>query len=204
MRLLYPTLASLVLLLVFVVIIGYQNRDMLRFRAYGEFTLRLMPLLILGAVLGGLPFILDIATVRDTVPVMAVYLGGGAILAALMARQVSPVERRATRAFMQGDYEEAARLYRQLVEARPIPRYYSALAACLDASGEHLLALEAADRAIDLDARLGIAYYNRASSYAALDDRERSENDLRTVFRADSERRLKQAAQEALEKMNKG
>jgi len=196
MRLLYPTLASLVLLLVFVVIIGYQNRDLLRFRAYGEFTLRLMPLLILGAVLGGLPFILDIATVRDTVPVMAVYLGGGAILAALMARQVSPVERRATRAFMQGDYEEAARLYRQLVEARPIPRYYSALAACLDASGEHLLALEAADMAID--------YYNRASSYAALDDRERSENDLRTVFRADSERRLKQAAQEALEKMDKG
>lgn len=204
MRFLYPTLASLALLLVFVVIIGYQNRDLLRFRAYGEFTVRLMPLLVLGAFLGGLPFVLDLATVSDTLPVMVVYLGGGAVLAAFMARQVSPIERRATRAFMQEDYEEAARLYRQLVEVRPIPRYYSALAACLDASGEHLLALEAAGRAIDLDARLGIAYYNRASSYAAIGDKEKSENDLRTVFRADSERRLKQAAQEALERMEKG
>jgi lipoprotein NlpI len=116
---------------------------------------------------------------------------------------VIPEERRAGAAFRKGEYEKAAGLYEELVARRPLPRYYSALAASLDASGNPRAALEAADRAIKLDPRLGIAYYNRASALAALDERARARGDLQTVFRVDSGRRLRRAAGEALESLEK-
>ena len=106
-------------------------------------------------------------------------------------------------AFRKGEYEKAANVYEELVTRRPLPRYYSALAASLDASGNPRAGLEAADRAIKLDPRLGIAYYNRASALAALDERARARGDLQTVFRVDSGRRLRRAAGEALESLEK-
>jgi tetratricopeptide (TPR) repeat protein len=65
-------------------------------------------------------------------------------------------------------------------------------------------ALEAADQAIKLDPRLGIAYYNRASALAALGERVRARGDLQTVFQVDSGRNLRRAAAEALEILEKG
>jgi tetratricopeptide (TPR) repeat protein len=201
---LYPTLGALVILVVFTVFIGRQNRDLLRVRAYRDFFLRLIPPLSTGVFVAGLPFVMDQATVYNYGIVLFVYLGGAVILTAIMARAVTPEERRAGTAFRKGEYEKAAGLYEQLVARRQLPRYYSALAASFDASGNPQAALEAADRAVKLDPRLGIAYYNRASALAAVGERARARGDLQTVFRVDSNRNLRRAATEALEMLEKG
>jgi tetratricopeptide (TPR) repeat protein len=202
-RLIYPTLGALVLLVVFTVLIWRQNRDLLRVRAYREFFLRLIPPLSTGVFVAGLPFVMDLATVENYGEVLLVYLGGAAVLTVLMTRAVTPDERRAGTAFRNGDYEKAADLYDEISARRPLPRYYSALAASLDASGNPGAALEAADRAIKLDPRLGIAYYNRASALAALDERARARGDLQKVFQVDSSRSLRRAAAEALESLER-
>jgi tetratricopeptide (TPR) repeat protein len=203
LNLLYPTLGALVILAIFTFFIGRQNRDLLRVRAYQDFFLRLIPPLSTGVFVAGLPFVMEQATVYNYGLVLFVYLGGAAILTAIMARAVIPEERRAGMAFRKGEYEKAASLYEELVTRRPLPRYYSALGASLDASGNPRAAIEAADRAIKLDPRLGIAYYNRASALAALGERARARSDLQTVFRVDASRALRRAAAEALESLEK-
>jgi len=202
-NLLYPTLGALVILALLTFVIGRQNRDLLRVRAYRDFFLRLIPPLSTGVFVAGLPFVMDQATVHNYGLVLLVYLGGAAVLTAIMTRAVTPEERRAGAAFRKGEYEKAAALYEDLVSRRPLPRYYSALAASLDASGNPRGALEAAEQAIKLDPRLGIAYYNRASALAALGERARARGDLQTVFRVDSARNLRRAAAEALEMLEK-
>jgi tetratricopeptide (TPR) repeat protein len=202
-NLLYPTLGALVILAIFTFFIGRQNRDLLRVRAYRDFFLRLIPPLSTAVFVAGLPLVMAQATVENYGSTLLVYLGGATILTAIMARSVAPDERRAGMAFRKGEYEKAANVYEELVARRPLPRYYSALTASLDASGNPRAGLEAADRAIKLDPRLGIAYYNRASALAALDERARARGDLQTVFRVDSGRRLRRAAGEALESLEK-
>jgi len=202
-RLLYPTLGALAILAVLTFFIGRQNRDLLRARAYRDFFLRLIPSLSTAVFVVGLPFVMEQATVENYGSVLFVYLGGAAVLSALMARAVTPEERRASTAFRKGEYEKAVAVYEELVSRRPLPRYYSALAASLDASGDPQGALETADRAIKLDPRLGIAYYNRASAHAALGERAKARGDLQTVFRVDSGRSLRRAAAEALESLEK-
>jgi lipoprotein NlpI len=203
MRLLYPTLGALVILAIFTVLIWRQNRDLLRVAAYGEFFLRMIPPLSTAVFVAGLPFVMDLATVENYLPVLLVYLGGAAALTALMTRAVTPDERRAGTAFRSGDYDRAASLYDDLTARRPLPRYFSALAASLDASGHPESALEAADRAIDLDPKLGIAYYNRASALAATGERARARGDLQRVFQVDSGRALRRAAGEAMDSLEK-
>jgi tetratricopeptide (TPR) repeat protein len=203
-RLLYPTLGALIILAILTFFIGRQNRDLLRARAYRDFFLRLIPSLSTAVFVAGLPFVMDQATVENYGSVLFVYLGGATVLTAVMARAVTPEERRAGMAFRRGEYERATATYGELLARRPLPRYYSALAASLDASGDPDGALEASDRAIKLDPKLGIAYYNRASAYAALDERAKARGDLQTVFRVDSGRSLRRAAAEALESLEKG
>ena len=203
MRLLYPTLGALVILAVLTFFAGRQNRDLLRVRAYGEFFLRLVPPLSTAVFVAGLPFVMAQATVENYGSVLLVYVGGAAILSVVITRAVAPEERRASAAFRKEEYENAAAIYEELVTRRPLPRYHSALAASLDASGDLQGALEAAGRAIKLDPKLGIAYYNRASALAALDDDSRARDDLQKIFRVDSTRRLRHAAGEALESLEK-
>jgi tetratricopeptide (TPR) repeat protein len=202
-NLLYPTIAALVILAVFTFFIGRQNRDLLRVRAYRDFFLRMIPPLSTGVFVAGLPLVMSQATVYNYGPVLLVYLAGAATLTVVMSRAVIPDERRAGMAFRKRDYEKAAGLYEDLVSRRPLPRYYSALAASLDASGSPQGALEAADRAIKLDPKLGIAYYNRASALAALGEYARARGDLQKVFETDSGRGLRRAAAEALETLEK-
>jgi tetratricopeptide (TPR) repeat protein len=202
-NLLYPTLGALAILAILTFFIGRQNRDLLRVRAYRDFFLRLIPPLSTGVFVAGLPLVMDQATTYNYGIVLFVYLGGAVILTAIMARAVIPEERRAGTAFRKGEYEKAAGLYEELVARRQLPRYYSALGASLDASGNPRAALEATDRAIKLDPRLGIAYYNRASALASLGERARARGDLQTVFRVDSSRNLRRAAAEALETLEK-
>jgi tetratricopeptide (TPR) repeat protein len=203
MNLLYPTIGALIILAVFTFFIGRQNRDLLRVRAYRDFFLRMIPPLSTGVFVAGLPLVMSQATVYNYGPVLLVYLAGTATLTAVMARAVIPDERRAGMAFRKGEYQKAAGLYEDLVSRRPLPRYYSALAASLDASGNPQGALEAADRAIKDDPKLGIAYYNRASALAALDEYARARGDLQKVFETDAGRGVRRAAAEALETLEK-
>lgn len=203
MNFLYPSLIALGILAVFTFFLGRQNRDLLRVRAYREFLWRLIPPLSTGVFIAGLPFVMSLTTVYNDDPVLFIYLGGAAILTVVMARSVSPEERRAGNAFRQAEYEKAVALYEEIVEHRPLPRYYAALGASLDADGDPQSALEAAERAIKLDSKLGIAYYNRASALAALGERSRARSDLQMVFRVDSGRTLRRAAGEAMEMLEK-
>jgi tetratricopeptide (TPR) repeat protein len=202
-NLLYPTIGALVILAVFTFFIGRQNRDLLRVRAYRDFFLRMIPPLSTGVFVAGLPLVMAQATVYNYGPVLLVYLAGATILTAVMVRGVIPDERRAGMAFRKGEYQKAASLYEDLVSRRPLPRYYSALAASLDATDDPRGALEAADRAIKDDPKLGIAYYNRASALAALGERARARGDLQKVFETDAGRNLRRAAAEALESLEK-
>jgi tetratricopeptide (TPR) repeat protein len=199
LRLLYPTLGALAILAVFTVLIGRQNRDLLRVRAYREFFLRLIPPLSTGVFVAGLPFVMNLTTIENYGRVLLVYIAGAAVLTVLMTRAVTPDERRATIAFRRGEYEKAADLYDEISARRPLPRYFSALGASLEASGNPAAALEATDRAIKLDPKLGIAYYNRASALASLEEKARARGDLQKVFQVDSNRNLRRAAAEALE-----
>src|SRR5919199_1049764 len=203
MHFFYPTPGALLILVVFLVLVGRQHRDLLRARAYSEFLVRLLPLLSTGVLVLGLPVVMGYTTEENVFPVLLVYLGGTAILTVLMARLAIPEERRAGTLFRREEYEGAAAIYERLIARRPLPRYYSALGACLDVSGNHRGALEATSQAIKLDPKLGVAYYNRASALVALDERDRARDDLRTVFRVDSNRRLKRAAEQALASLEK-
>ncbi len=204
MRFFYPTLAAMAILLaVFLFLLGRQNRDLLRVRAYGEFFARLLPLLSTGVLILGLPFVMGYTIQSTALLVLLVYLGGTVVLTMLMARLAAPEERRAGALFRSEEYEGAAAVYERLIAHRPLPRYYSALGACLDVSGDHRGALEATDQAIKLDPKLGIAYYNRASALAASGERARARDDLQTVFRVDSTRRLRRAAEAALASLGK-
>jgi tetratricopeptide (TPR) repeat protein len=199
----YPTLGALAILAGFLFLVGRQNRDLLRVRAYREFSLRLLPLLSTGILVAGLPFVMGLTAFENMVPVLLVYLGGATVLTVLMSRLIAPEERRAGTLFRRAEYEGAAAIYERLIARQPLPRYYSALGACLDISGEHQAALETSDRAIKLDPKLGVAYYNRASALAALGEHSRARYDLQTVFRVDSNRRLRRAAEEALKSLEK-
>jgi tetratricopeptide (TPR) repeat protein len=198
MNFFYPTLAALAILAGFLFAVVRQNRDLLRTRAYGEFLVRLLPLLSTGVFVLGLPFVMDLTIEGNAVPVLLVYLAGAAVLTVIMARLAAPEERRAGALFRREEYEAAAAIYERLIARRPLPRYYSALGASLDASGDPRAALEATDTAVKLDPKLGIALYNRASALAALGEYTRAREDLRAISRADSNRRLRRAAEEAV------
>jgi tetratricopeptide (TPR) repeat protein len=200
----YPTLAALAILAGFLFAVGRQNRDLLRARAYGEFLVRLLPLLSSGVFVLGLPFVMDLTIEGNALPVLLVYLAGAAVLTVIMARLAAPEERRAGMLFKSEEYEGAADIYEQLIARRPLPRYYSALGASLDASGDPRAALEATGTALKLDPKLGIALYNRASALAALGEYTRAREDLQAVFRADSNRRLRRAAEEAMKTLETG
>jgi tetratricopeptide (TPR) repeat protein len=200
----YATLGALAILAGFLFAVGRQNRDLVRVRAYGEFLVRLLPLLTAGVLILGLPFVMNLTIEGNALLVLLVYLGGAVVLTVMMARLVAPEERRAGNLFRSEEYEGAADIYERLIVRRPLPRYYSALAASLDASGDPRGALEAADTAVKLDPKLGIAYYNRASALAALGELTRAREDLQTIFRVDPNRRLRRAAEEALKTLEKG
>jgi tetratricopeptide (TPR) repeat protein len=199
----YATLGALTILAGFLFAVGRQNRDLLRVQAYGEFLVRLLPLLTAGVLILGLPFVMNLTIEGNALLVLLVYLGGAVVLTVMMARLVAPEERRAGNLFRSEEYEGAADIYERLIVRRPLPRYYSALAASLDASGDPRGALEAADTALKLDPKLGIAYYNRASALAALGELTRAREDLQTIPRIDPNRRLRKAAEEALKTLDK-
>lgn len=161
------------------------------------------PALTTAVFVAGLPFVLAQADVERYGVVLLVYMSGAIILTVVATRAVAPDERRAGRDFRSGEYEKAAGRYEEMISTRPLPRYYSALAATRDATGDPHAALEAAEHAVKRDPRLGVAYYNRASALTALGEDSRARADLQMVFQSDANRKLKEAAGDALDTLER-
>ena len=121
MNFFYPTLGALAILAGFLFVVGRQNRDLLRVRAYGEFLVRLLPLLTAGILILGLPFVMDLTIEGNALLVLLVYLGGAVVLTVIMARLVAPEERRAGNLFRSEEYEGAADIYAVSINRRPPP-----------------------------------------------------------------------------------
>lgn len=62
MRLFWPTLGALAILAASAFFVGWMNRDLLRVKAYGEFFLRLVPVLSTAVFVAGLPFVMSLAS----------------------------------------------------------------------------------------------------------------------------------------------
>src|ERR671916_1005536 len=98
----YATLGALAILAGFLFAVGRQNRDLLRVRAYGEFLVRLLPLLTAGVLILGLPFLMNLTIEGNALLVLLVYLGGAVLLTLMMAHLVAPEERREGERFCRG------------------------------------------------------------------------------------------------------
>ena len=98
-----------------------------------------------------------------------------------------------------GDYAGAAALYRKLVERRPLARYWAFLGAALGAGEHHEEGVDASTKALELDPKYGLAYYNRALILQRLGRNSRATKDLKRALEADLPRRFRTAAKRTLE-----
>ena len=189
----------LTFLLVFVAwrVVFSLNKDLARARAWGELARRSLPFVGITLMAASLPLVQGRG---GPVPVIWV-LAFGVVL--VVSRFVSEpaAERKASRAFRQGDYERAASLYHELAEEHPLARYYAFLGAALGAGEHHEEAMEASTKAIELDPQYGLAYYNRALILRRSGRKSRAAKDLQRALDADLPRRFKTAAKRTLEEL---
>ncbi|QIN77876.1 hypothetical protein GBA65_04365 [Rubrobacter marinus] len=199
------TAAIPVILTVLLVVVAWRvvfgfNKDLVRAGAWGELARRSLPFAAITLMAASLPLVQGRS---GSIPIFWA-IGFGVIL--LLSRFVSEPagERRASRAFRQGNYDEAASLYRKLAEGRPLARHWAFLGAALGAGGHEEEALEASSRAVELDPQYGLAYYNRALILRNTGRRSRAIKDLKKALEADLPRRFKNAANNALRELQKG
>ena len=219
-----PTGFLSVLLLVLFLIVAFRvilslNRDLFRARAWKELARKMLPLGALALMAATLPLIQNATT--DWIPVVwAVVLGGSIVLANFFS--MSSLERRASRHFRRGRYEEAVENFRALTEEKPYARYYAFLGAALGAnaaskgdsaegsepqtqgSGSGISqrlqeSIDTSTKAIELDPDYGVAYYNRALTLRRAGRRGKATKDMQRALEADLPRRFRSAAQRYLE-----
>lgn len=210
-----------VVLLVLLLVVAFQvifsfNRDLFRAGAYRELGRKALPLAALVLMAATLPLVQ--AATAEWVPVAwAVVLGGGIVLANFFS--MPALERRASRNFRRGRYEEAARQFRELAQEKPLARYYAFLGAALGASGEQREgesespgqksgsaispalqeSIDASTKAVELDPDYGIAYYNRALIQQKTGRRSKAAKDMQRALETDLPRRFRGAAKRYLE-----
>lgn len=213
-----------VILLVLLLVVAFQvifsfNRDLFRAGAYKELGRKALPLAALVLMAATLPLVQTANA--EWVPVAwAVGLGGGIILANFFS--MPALERRASRHFRRGRYEEAAREFRELAEQKPLARYYAFLGAALGASDEKRddssegsapqggktgsgigqtlqESIDASTKAVELDPHYGIAYYNRALIQQKAGRRSKAAKDMQRALESDLPRRFRGAAKRYLE-----
>ena len=151
----------LVFLLVFLTwrTIYSANRDLVRAKEWGELARRALPF---GVLLLMALTLLIVQTYREGW-VMITWMGvSGVGIVAASLFSVSPLERRASRAFRQRDFQKAAELYGELAREKPLARNHAFVGAALGASERYEESVDASTRAIKDDPEYGIAYYNRA------------------------------------------
>ncbi|MDP8972698.1 MAG: tetratricopeptide repeat protein [Actinomycetota bacterium] len=191
-----PIVLTFALLLVAWQVVFASNRDLVRARAWGELVRRLLPFAAIAIMAASLPLVQGPQV--WWLP-FAWALAFGAVLVVANFLSMPLDERRATRAFRSGDYTEAAALYRKLVERRPLARYWAFLGAALGAGERHEEGVDASTKAVELDPKYGLAYYNRALILQRLGRKSRATKDLKRALETDLPRRFRTAARRALE-----
>jgi tetratricopeptide (TPR) repeat protein len=172
------------------------NRDLVRARAWGDLARRLLPFVAIVLMAASLPLVQYLG--QDWVP-YAWAISFGVVLIAANSFSIPLNERRASRAFRRGDYATAANLYQKLVEERPLARYWAFLGAALGAGERQEEAIDASTKAIELDPKYGLAYYNRGLILQRMGRKSRATHDLRRALEADLPRRFRTAASRMLE-----
>lgn len=175
------------------------NRDLVRTRAWGELARRSLPF-------AGLTFmaltVLPVQAIQSQRVFVVWALGSAIVVVLANFFSVSRAERRANKAFRQREYEKAIEEYRTLVEERPLARHYAFLAAALGANGQLEQSLEESSKAVELDPKYGLAYYNRALVLKQMGHRGRAKKDLNRALESDFPRRLKASARNLLEELS--
>ncbi|MDQ3862683.1 MAG: tetratricopeptide repeat protein [Actinomycetota bacterium] len=190
----------LTFLLVFVAwrMVFYFNKDLVRIRAWGELARRSLPFATLTLMALSLPLVQGFQ--QEWGPLAwALVFGAALLISNFLSMPLD--ERRANRAFRNGDYATAADLYRKLVAERPLARYWTFLGAALGASEQPEEAINASTKAVELDPEYGLAYYNRALILSNTGRKSRAAKDLRKALDVDLPRRFRTAANKMLEEL---
>ena len=191
----------LVFLLVFLTwqTIYSANRDLVRAKEWGELARRALPF---GVLLLMALSLFIVQTYREGW-VMITWMGvsGVGIVAASLS-SVSSLERRASRAFRQRNFQKAAELYGELAREKPLARNHAFLGAALGASERYEESVDASTRAIKDDPEYGIAYYNRALVRRRQAKTSVAAKDLKRALEVDLPRRFRTNVQKILEELS--
>lgn len=194
-----------VLLTVLLVVFAWRvvfsfNKDLVRARAWRELARRALPFAAITAMATSLPLMQG---AQETWVSFIWVFAFAAVLVLSNFLSMPNGERRASRAFRNGDYAGAATQYRKLTERRPLARYYAFLGAALGAGGRNEESLQASAKAAELDPQYGLAYYNRALILRNLGRKSRAAKDLKRALEADLPRRFKTPARNLLEELQR-
>ena len=194
-----------VILTVLLVVFAWRlvfsfNKDLVRARAWGELARRALPFAAITAMAASLPLVQG---AQDTlVPFIWVFTFAVVLVLANFLSMPNG-ERRASKAFRNGDYADAATHYQRLAEKRPLARYWAFLGAALGAGEQPEESMEASTKATELDPDYGLAYYNRALVLRRLGRKSRAAKDLKRALEADLPRRFRKPANNLLEELSK-
>ena len=194
-----PVVLTFLLVFFALRVVYTTNKDLVRAKAWGELARRVLPFAAIAATAASLPLLQNF---EDPLPIAWV-LTFGAVLVLSNFLSVPIDERRASRAFRDGDYVGAAALYRKLVEKRPLARYWTFLGAALGAGEHHDEAIDASTKAVELDPKYGLAYYKRALILRKMGRKRRAAQDLEKSLDADLPRRFRTGARKELEELRK-
>jgi tetratricopeptide (TPR) repeat protein len=175
------------------------NRDLVRAKEWGELARRALPF---GVLLLMALSLFIVQTYREGW-VMITWMGvSGVGIVAASLFSVSSLERRASRAFRQRDFQMAAELYGELAREKPLARNHAFLGAALGASERYGESVDASTRAIKDDPEYGIAYYNRALVRRRQAKTSLAAKDLKRALEVDLPRRFRTNVQKILEELS--
>ena len=175
------------------------NRDLARAKAWGDLLRRALPFFALLLMVLSLFVVQSFGQGWTLLAWMAV--AGVAIIGASLL-SITPLERRANRAFRSGDYATAVELYEKLVQEKPLARNKAFLGAALGASERNEESVDLSTQAIEQDPEYGLAYYNRALVLQRMGKKSRTVKDLNKALEADLPRRFRSAARGMLEEIS--
>jgi tetratricopeptide (TPR) repeat protein len=175
------------------------NRDLARAKAWGDLLRRALPFFALLLMVLSLFVLQNFGQGSAILAWMAV--AGVAIIGASFL-SVTPLERRANRAFRRGDFATAVELYEKLVEEKPLARNKAFLGAALGAAERNEESVDLSTQAIEQDPEYGLAYYNRALVLQRMGKTSRVVKDLNKAMEADLPRRFRTAAKRMVEEIS--
>ncbi len=188
----------LVFLLVFLTwqTIYSANKDLVRAKAWKDLARRSLPF---GALALMALSLLLVQQYRQGWVMITWMVVSGVLIVAASLVSVPALERRASRAFRQRDYQKAAELYGELADEKPLARNHAFLGAALGASERYEESVEASTKAIKDDPQYGLAYYNRALVLLRIGKKSRAMKDLKKALEVDLPRRFRTAVRKILE-----